>query len=245
MNTLLKILKSIAQFLGFSYIEKYITQKGFISSVLFIILVNLIPIAGVYLLKWNQYDIIFLYWVEGIVIGIFTAVKIGMAKNVGQTSPPSYDNSIDLQGADTMPRVLLIPFFLMHYGIFTFVHGMFIFRLFLPKSTFFINKDFKPLLIFFVATIISHGVSFFVNFIKKKEYEKKTSMEYMASPYPRIIVMHIVIMLGALFFGHVIVLFVILKTIFDIFLHLGSHAKIAEKSLINSPETPQISSHTP
>ena len=226
MSTLLKIFKSVAQFLGFSYIEKYITQKGFVPSVFFIILVNLIPIFGVYFFHWNQYDIIFLYWVEGIVIGIFTAVKMAMAKNA--TLKPSSSDSLDEQSVHIMLKVFLIPFFLMHYGIFTLGHGIFIFKMFLPRSTFFINGDFKALLIFFIATIISHGVSFIVNFIKKKEYERKTTGQYMMSPYPRVIVMHLVIIFGAVVFGNVIVLFVILKTVIDILLHLGSHAKIAE-----------------
>lgn len=155
-------------------------------------------------------------------------------------TPPSSQTVVNVEGVNAASKALMIPFFMVHYGMFTFVHGIFLFTMFFTKSTFYINHDFMPILIFFIATIISHGVSFLTNFLRTKEYERKSTTQYMFSPYPRVMVMHFVIMFGALFFGNVIVLFVLLKTILDIFLHLGSHAKIAQ---VIPPEPLQTPSH--
>jgi len=45
-----------------------------------------------------------------------------------------------------------------------------------------------------LSMFVSHGISFYTNYLGKKEYENKTLIEVMYSPYPRVIVMHLSIM---------------------------------------------------
>ena len=48
-----------------------------------------------------------------------------------------------------------------------------------------------------LALVVSHGISFAVNFIGRREYQGQTVSTLMSAPYRRIIVMHLAIILGA------------------------------------------------
>jgi hypothetical protein len=90
-----------------------------------------------------------------------------------------------------------------------------------------------PLLFLF----ISHSISFFVNFIGKKEYKKTSTVELFIAPYPRIIIMHLTILFGALIMAitripsSIIALFVLLKIYFDVKAHNKEHQKLENRQL--------------
>jgi hypothetical protein len=76
---------------------------------------------------------------------------------------------------------------------------------------------------------ISHGISFFDNFLGRREYERATVKELMTAPYSRIVVMQF-----ALIFGGWIVLLlrspvpalallIVLKTALDFSAHRKEH----------------------
>jgi len=77
--------------------------------------------------------------------------------------------------------------------------------------------------------VISHGISFFRNFIGHGEYQNAHVMFEMFRPYPRIIVLHLGIIVGGiatLLLGSPLILVIILmigKTVLDAKLHLFSH----------------------
>jgi len=77
--------------------------------------------------------------------------------------------------------------------------------------------------------LISHGISFFRNFIGHGEYLKSHVMFEMFRPYPRIVVLHLGIIIGGIatmLFGSPLILVIILmigKTLLDAKLHLFSH----------------------
>ena len=76
---------------------------------------------------------------------------------------------------------------------------------------------------------ISHGLSFFQNFINRGEYRERTVKDQMSEPYSRIIFMHLVIIFGGgltLVLGDatpVILLIIGLKILFDVRAHLKEH----------------------
>ena len=86
-----------------------------------------------------------------------------------------------------------------------------------------------------LALIGSHTISFFFNFLGKKEYLKRDLNEQMMAPYPRMIALHMAIVFGAFAvqsLGQPVILLVILvvgKTIADWKLHVRSHRKLDEK----------------
>jgi len=82
-----------------------------------------------------------------------------------------------------------------------------------------------------IPVFASHGVSYIFNFIKNKEY-KKIQNKIKASnyhPYKRILIMHIILIIGALFTAMfntsfvTIFILVILKSIFDLNAHILEH----------------------
>jgi hypothetical protein len=193
-------------------------------SVLLLILANLFPIYGVLFLHWQVFPILVLFWVENIVIGVFNVLKMAFAapngaKHVGE-------------------KIMLIPFFCVHYGMFTFVHGLFIFLIFGgfigaedPTSMFNVFNSFSELHLEWaiIALVISHAFSFIENYIRKGEYKNTNVALLMGAPYGRVVVLHITIIIGAFliaFLGSPVVglfLLVALKIFIDIKAHLIQH----------------------
>jgi hypothetical protein len=79
------------------------------------------------------------------------------------------------------------------------------------------------------ALFISHGVSFYTNFIGQREYEGARVSGLMTSPYNRVLVMHLTLLLGGwiiLLFGTptgALVVLVVLKTAVDLRAHRNEH----------------------
>lgn len=81
------------------------------------LVVNLIPALCVVAFGWSAFTLVLLYWIENLIIGGFNVVKILI---VGFTCGR----------AGTLGALALTPFFIFHYGLFCFVHGLFIFTMF-------------------------------------------------------------------------------------------------------------------
>ncbi|MGE5760082.1 MAG: DUF6498-containing protein, partial [Gemmatimonadota bacterium] len=77
---------------------------------------NVAPLIGVLAHHWTVFAVVLLYWCENVVVGVFNVLRMLVAQP-----------QVALAQAG---KVLLIPFFCVHYGTFTFVHGVFVFGLF-------------------------------------------------------------------------------------------------------------------
>ena len=203
-------------------------------AVIALILANLIPVFGVLYLDWDVGSIVVLYWSENLIVGGYTILK--MLVTGGKGTP------------------FLILFFCMHYGGFCAIHGMFVLELThfaggsgigLPTATWpgplyfiqlFINLVLRILraapaeyLWACLALVLSHGVSFALNFIGRREYARVTLRQLMNAPYKRIVVMHIAIIAGGFLVISIgsplglLLALVALKTGMDIMLHDRSH----------------------
>jgi len=189
-----------------------------------LLIANVLPLWGVLFLGWDAFLIVLLYWTENIAIGFYTILKIVFVK---APSPK-----------DQLSKLFIIPFFIIHYGIFTAVHGLFVLRIFKKVdelSIYVIRQAYSiiPVNMKYVllALFVSHGISFVYNYLLKGEY----AFAKVESPYGRVFVMHIAIIGGAFLAEQigspVAVLFVlvVLKTIMDVALHLREHKKIKKK----------------
>ncbi|HHI68168.1 MAG TPA: hypothetical protein ENJ97_02455, partial [Planctomycetes bacterium] len=87
-----------------------------------LILSNLLPLAGVLFWGWDAFSLLLLFWMENVVIGVIHVFRLALAE--GGT------------GMEKAGRFFLIPFFAVHYGLFTFVHGVFVVALCGPDSPF-------------------------------------------------------------------------------------------------------------
>lgn len=124
-------------------------------------------------------------------------------------------------------RVALAIFFLVHYGMFWLVHGIFVFAL--PAfgdgfaSTICVDGTFPPggplpgvlsgvetcgggafgeviwssVAIAAAALFLSHGASFLFNYVGRGEYITASPTRQMAAPYGRVVVLHLTIIFGA------------------------------------------------
>lgn len=161
-------------------------------STVALVAANAIPLAGALLLGWGVYPILLLYWLENITSGAFNVLRMLVSR-------PS-----DI--ANWIGKVFLIPFFCFHYGMFTAVHGVFVFSMFgnrrhgggLLPSPDFVRGEILATGIEYamVALVLSHAVSFLWNFVIGGEFRRVGAMQLMAQPYSRVIVLHLVIILG-------------------------------------------------
>lgn len=197
-------------------------------SLFFLVAANLVPLLGALFWGWRVFDIVVLYWIENVIVGFLNAIRMLMIRNGGTG------------GLHLFGKIFQIGFFLFHYGVFTLVHGVFVFTLL--GGGFGVTKqevDIPLLLIKLkwavLALVISHVFSLLYNFIGKQEYKKSDLQTQMMAPYPRMIALHVAIVFGAFAveaLGQPVVLLAILvvgKTIADCKLHVKSHRKLAEK----------------
>src|SRR5437867_7665046 len=84
-----------------------------------------------------------------------------------------------------------------------------------------------------VALVLSHGFSFFHNYVAGGEYQRINLQQLMAQPYGRVVVLHLVVLGGGwvtLLLGSpvgALVLLVVLKTGFDLRAHLAERRKLS------------------
>ena len=85
-------------------------------SVATLLIANVLPLFGVLFLGWKIFPLLVLFWLENVVVGVFNVFKMLVAS---PTSPGQW-----------VAKLGMIPFFCFHYGMFTLVHGIFVFVLF-------------------------------------------------------------------------------------------------------------------
>jgi hypothetical protein len=217
-----------------------------------LIAANAIPLVGVLFFGWSLLTILVLYWIENGIVGFWNVPKMLLARGsvvpaaLGMpTSPSAVDPAAGPAGPwatkpsaplTSLPgagRIAMAAFFLVHYGGFWLVHGVFVFVL--PEFGAALDTGaFGQLLwgsvaIGALALFLSHGASFLFNYLGRGEYLTSSATGQMGSPYARVVVLHLTIIFGAFLvailgapIGALLVL-VILKTAFDLGLHLREH----------------------
>lgn len=155
-------------------------------STLALVVANLVPLAGAVLGLWTVGDLLLLYWAENVVVGLFQLLRMGSV--------------MVLRGLHALMGVMV--FFALHYGFFTFVHGMFVTSIFAPPeaqgmaAAAALLLSFDGLLFGLLALTASHGVSFVVNFLGAGEWRMAEATTLMKEPYARVVVLHLTILGG-------------------------------------------------
>ena len=187
-------------------------SQGF--ALLALIAANLVPVAGVLLLDWRVGDVMLLFWAESAVIGLWNLARLAV---IGRWA-----------------AIPLGLFFVGHFGGFMAGHLLFVYSIFVQDalgaaSLAGVATSFLHLLPGILALVVSHGISFFQNFVGRREYATTTLREQMTAPYGRIVVMHLTIILGGILvlaFGDAeapLVLLVGLKIAVDLRAHRREH----------------------
>lgn len=156
--------------------------------------VDLLPIAAVVLFGWKAVPLVALYWLENLVIGAFTILRM-----IGTVA-----NNI----ANIGFVLFLAPFFTVHYGMFCYGHGMFL-RSFSgeedggafgggPVDLVEWALHTGPHMTWFVGAIVAvNAVFYLVDYILRGGYRTADPSTEMFAPYGRIVTLHVAIILGA------------------------------------------------
>ena len=183
-----------------------------------VLALNAMPILGVLFFDWHAFELIFLYWLENVVIGVFTVLKFVVRH---------YERRIEL-----MLPLVFAPIFAAHYGGFTAIHGMFVYAVF-GEDWLAANSPGSSDLV--GAVMLGQGVVFALLglvFLHAQDWRRDVARRGLGAdrlfalttaPYRRIVVLHIAIMgcgfamyeLGEPVFG--LLLLVALKTAFDVY----------------------------
>lgn len=147
-----------------------------------------------YLGKINPLTVLFVYFLETIIIGIFNAVKMLCTIQLGNS-----------KGYGT------IIFFLFHYGFFIAIQSIFAFSIFSIGDTVVFKEPFDLIHNYGIilnlqdikyalpAIIFTHLGKFFTDFIGHQKYLKFDIQEIMFSPYVRIFIQQFVVILSSFF----------------------------------------------
>ena len=206
------------------------------SSTWLLVAVNLVPIVGAVFWQWQVRDIVFLYWIENLVIGAFNILRIFFAEpDLSKLEARGIQSSA---GEMLAGKAAVAGFFLIHYGGFCYGHGEFLTSFFHSpgQSGASIGSLVAGLLgehgakLALLAIVASHAYSFFRNYLGRGEYRGVNVAEMMFRPYKRIFVTHIFIIFGGFLLMAVknpvlpMIIFVALKIGFDVYFHRKERA---------------------
>lgn len=194
-------------------------------SAVVLVLANLVPLYGVLLLDWPVLPLIVLYWLENVIVGALNALRM-----------------LTLDPLDPLlwaGKLFFVPFFCMHYGMFTVGHGVFVFTLFGDEASHgggLVDLDawlaqvgalglWWPA----AALLASHAFSVGWNWFWRGEFRLGSLKTLMTQPYRRIVVLHLTIIFGggaAMALGSpawALVLLLALKIAMDLRGHFSEH----------------------
>jgi len=198
-------------------------------SVFSLVVANLVPLFEVLYLQWDIFPLLFLFWVETVIVGALNVLKMLVSR-----SPEPFRR---------LRKMVMIPLFILQYGSFSAFYGVGLLSMFtevyatrMGHET---NLDvyrmsFGQILrvtwddVWETALVLaaSHLFSFFWNYLGKGEYERMSLRDLDRQPYSRMLVMHgvilgggiLILVLGAPIMG--LVTLVVLKICFDVDGHL-------------------------
>jgi uncharacterized protein DUF6498 len=204
-------------------------------ALVLLVAANLVPLVGVLFLGWDVRTILVMYWLENGIVGVLNVVRMLAAQGPDQ------------QGQASLPaKAGLAAFFAVHYGIFWMVHGVFVMTITAPLG--FLSTGFESpldavtqdsgILLGATALLASHLASLLLNYFGKGEYKRVSPVIQMFSPYVRVFVLHLTVIIG----GFVIIglgqpvllvaLLVAFKTIADVGFHLYERGRYARATAV-------------
>lgn len=206
---------------------KFPTKESLKSFPVISILISNILIA-VFALIENQsvLNILWVYWFQSVIIGVFNFVKILSLKNF--TVDDMKMNNKPLANSKSAKLGVGI-FFLVHYGIFHAVYAGFLFSF--SSTNVLSSRGVDPSFILLTSLVFfANYLGEFIFSLRSSESTVYSLPKVMMAPYKRIIPMHLTIILsgfvmagsvfGAIDLGFIVLLiFLALKSFIDLFTH--------------------------
>ncbi len=184
-------------------------MKSFLNTINFgareiqaLLLTNLLLIVLAIALHWNVGELMLLFWIENIIIGFYGILRIIFF----QGRPGEDEIEINQhQMKKQQLKGILVPFFILHFGFFCFIHASFIEAFFggefIGKPNHLLSwQSIWSLKFGIFAIFFSYGVDFIARYILKKERETVSFQELLIGPYRRIFVIQILLMAAGILF---------------------------------------------
>lgn len=188
-------------------------------SVVPLVLSNLLTLVWAVVEGWRVVDVMLVYWVQSVVIGYYNYHRI---MDLKEFSTKNF--SMNKKRPDPTPETKksVARFFALHYGIFHAAYLGFI----ISKESGEIGLSSIGIIACVVAFVFNHRYSYRYN--KERDSQRVPNIgTIMFFPYARILPMHLTIGLAASQGGNsikTILIFLTLKTIADIIMHMVEHA---------------------
>lgn len=195
---------------------------------------NLIPVYGVFAWGWQSFDLIYLYWLENVVIGIVCVARMVIRP---------YGHAIEL----AFP-LFLAPFFTLHYGAFTWGHGTFVVSLFGAESS--ASSDIWSVTVqmlssaqmcFAIGCLAVAHVLDWGRDIHSRGLGADDLKTLMTRPYRRIVVLHLTIIAGGFALGAMneplvgLIILIIFKTTSDLW-HWRKDRETLSEEFVFTPD---------
>jgi hypothetical protein len=203
-----------------------------------LIVVNCIPLYGVWFEGWDAKPIFLVYCMETVIIGIINVAKMAcITLFVKKTDLWENGGSTSMQSG-----WFFIFFFIIHYGFFVFIQTQIFFSVskMIPGSSFLVSYAKIPELLgdngklMLLIFIVYYTVQSIFDFFSPGKYKTMSLGRQMFEPYIRIFVQQFVVILGSMFLGFgagkiFILVFIIVKIFFELFVNFNRILAIAEK----------------
>ncbi|HEX7483536.1 MAG TPA: DUF6498-containing protein [Candidatus Saccharimonadales bacterium] len=193
-----------------------------LTFILQIVIYSVLPLLGVLFLGWDWKQILILFWLENITVGLMAIVAMARTNDaLAGTVSLNKASRIRLNGAAA--KVTGIAFFVLHYGMFTFIDGIFVFAL-TSGVLMTLNLSHAELPIGILALLGMWATASVVKIAAAFIQPAPTNPieQQMFNPYKRIIPLHIAIVLGAFAMillglpSIAVIVLIVIKLIFDI-----------------------------
>ncbi len=188
-----------------------------------LLLANLFTIFVASLQRWTLADVMWVYWIQSVIIGVFQFLKILDLKNFST-------EGVKINGESVNPtestKKFMAYFFLLHYGIFHLTYFVFLA----------VGIDHTK-----ITGLVITGLTFFFNhlisYLSNKESDANQIQnigQVMAKPYIRIIPMHLSLFFANRFLPGGAPIFLTVKTVVDLISHSLEHRQIVLDTSVHS-----------
>ncbi len=169
---------------------------------------NAAVLLGVLFGQWDVYQLVLLYWLENVAIGLFGVLKILL---VG----PPFPKDLPPKEARIAPFLVAVKIvcalvFAFAFSWFTMMHGVFIIVMLggarpAVDNPFTWNVAFQGAMsvlrspgfvVVLALMFVGHGWSYVIDYIRRRERYHANIHELMAAPFARVIALHVFIIGG-------------------------------------------------
>lgn len=200
-------------------------------STVILLIANIVTIVFAIIHRWDMGDVIWIYWAQSVIIGVFHIFHIMSLKQFStegyglRSQPIPATRSTQYQAA----TYFIFAYGLLHLAFFVFLKDMWIV---LPSMSAFI------LSIYILPFLATHGFSYLED--RREILHRKLNIWILTFyPFARVLPMWITLTLGINYAKGsllTLILFLILKTLADVIMHAVEYKKVFPPLLEEGPQ---------